>query len=72
MIRLACLLGLIALAMLIRLAVQVDGASAIGFSFVGMPALAIALVLYAWVRWRAGALWADGARHDRAGTGKGG
>jgi len=52
MVRLACLLGLIALAILVLLAVRTDGASAILFSFVGMPALALALVLYAVRRWR--------------------
>jgi hypothetical protein len=53
MMRLACFLGLVALAVLIVLAVRTDGASAIAFSFVGLPALALALAIYAVVRWRA-------------------
>lgn len=53
--RLACLFALIALAAMAPLIVRLDGATAIVFSFVGMPALAIALALYAVGRWRAGA-----------------
>jgi hypothetical protein len=61
--RLACALGLVALATVVRVAVRTDGAGAILFSFVGFPALAIALVLYASARWRAGALrWNGGMR----------
>ena len=55
MIRLACLLGLIALAAMGLLLARLDGGTAIIFSFVGMPALGLALALYAWGRWRAGA-----------------
>lgn len=55
MIRLACLLGLIALAALVLLVVRLNGESAIIFSFVGFPALGLALILYAFARWRAGA-----------------
>jgi len=55
MIRLACLFGLIALAALGLLIVRLDGAAAIVFSFIGMPALGLALALYGAARWRAGA-----------------
>ena len=47
MMRLACFLGLIALAALALLVVRLDGATATIFSFVGCPALGIALALYA-------------------------
>jgi hypothetical protein len=60
MIRLACFLGLIALAALMVLMVRLDGATAIIFSFIGFPALGIALLLYAVARWRAGAFRVDG------------
>ena len=50
MIRLACVFGLIALAALLLLLVRLDGATATIFSFVGMPALGIALLLYGIVR----------------------
>ena len=52
MIRLACLLGLVALGVLVALTLRVDGATAIAFSFVGCPALALALLLYGVQRWR--------------------
>jgi hypothetical protein len=55
MIRLASLLGLVALAMLFPLLLDLSGRSAILFSFVGMPALFLALVIYGVARWRAGA-----------------
>ena len=55
MIRLACFFGLIALAALGLLIVRLDGATATVFSFVGFPALGLALACYAFVRWRAGA-----------------
>ena len=55
MMRLACFFGLIALAALGLLLVRLDGATAIVFSFVGFPALGLALALYALARWRAGA-----------------
>lgn len=63
MIRLACFFGLVALAALALLIVRLDGGTAIVFSFVGMPALGLALALYAFARWRAGAfrLGAPGA-----------
>lgn len=60
MIRLACFFGLIALAALMVLIVRLDGATAIVFSFIGFPALAIALLLYAIARWRAGAFRVTG------------
>ena len=55
MIRVASAFGLIAIAMVVLVAVRTDGASAIAFSFVGFPALVIALLLYVVARWRAGA-----------------
>ena len=55
MMRLACFFGLIALAALGLLLVRLDGATAIVFSFVGFPALGLALAVYALARWRAGA-----------------
>jgi hypothetical protein len=60
MIRLACAFGLVALAIVVILAVRTDGATAILFSFVGMPALAIGLILYFVARWRAGAFASNG------------
>jgi len=57
--RLAYLLGLIALAALFLLIVRLDGATATIFSFVGMPALGLALALYVFGRWRAGAFRFD-------------
>jgi hypothetical protein len=59
MIRLACVLALIALAALMLLVVRLDGATAIIFSFIGFPALGTALVLYGFARWRAGAFRFD-------------
>jgi hypothetical protein len=53
MTRLACLLGLVAMAMAILLDVRTTGPSAIWFVFAGMPALGVALLLYAAIRWRA-------------------
>ena len=55
MIRAACLLALLSLAILVVVAVRLDGATATLFSFVGMPALAAAIGLYVLKRWRAGA-----------------
>jgi len=54
-IRTACVLALIALAIVIVVAVHLDGFTATLFSFIGMPALAAAMGLYALARWRAGA-----------------
>jgi hypothetical protein len=66
MIRLACVLALLALAVLGLLLVRLDGATAIVFSFVGMPALGLALALYAFARWRAGAFRLDAPREDQS------
>ena len=55
MIRTACLLALVALAIVIVVAVHLDGFTATLFSFVGIPALVAAMGLYALARWRAGA-----------------
>ena len=55
MLRAACLLALLSLAILVLVAVDLDGATATLFSFVGMPALAAAIALYVLQRWRAGA-----------------
>ena len=52
--RLACFLGLIALAVMFLLIFRLDGATATLFSFVGMPSLALALLIYVVARWRAG------------------
>jgi hypothetical protein len=59
-IRVACVLALIALAILILVAVRLDGATATLFSFVGMPALAVAMGLYVLHRWRVGAFRSAG------------
>jgi hypothetical protein len=55
MTRLACFLGLIAIAALVLLVVRLNGATATIFSFVGFPALGLALLLRFVARWRAGA-----------------
>jgi hypothetical protein len=55
MIALACILALIALAILVAMVVDLSGATAILFSFVGVPVLTLAVLLYALARWRAGA-----------------
>ena len=55
MLRAACLLALLSLAILVVVAAHLDGATATLFSFVGMPALAAAIALYVLQRWRAGA-----------------
>jgi hypothetical protein len=60
MIRVACLLGLIALAILILVAVRLDGATATMFSFLGIPALVAAMGIYVLHRWRAGAFHSTG------------
>jgi hypothetical protein len=67
-IRLACALGLVSLATVVRLAVRTDGSGAILFSFVGFPALISALAIYGAARWRSGALrWNEGThlRHGK-------
>jgi len=55
MMRAAATFGLVAVATVILVAVRTTGPSAIVFSFIGFPALAIALTLYGVARWRAGA-----------------
>ena len=56
MIRLACLLILVSLVIAVNLAIHTTGPNAILFSFVGVPALAIGILLYGFKRWRDGAL----------------
>lgn len=63
MIRVACLLGIVALVMLFPLVVDLSGATAILFAFVGMPALALALLVYGVARWRAGAFRLNETAH---------
>jgi hypothetical protein len=55
-IRAACVLALIALAIVVVVAVHLDGFTATLFSFVGIPALVAGMGLYWFARWRAGAL----------------
>jgi hypothetical protein len=55
MIATACVLALIALAVLIVLVAHLSGATATLFMFVGFPALGLALALYFIARWREGA-----------------
>jgi hypothetical protein len=55
MLRVACLLALLSLAILVVVAAHLNGATATLFSFVGMPALAAAIALYVLQRWRVGA-----------------
>jgi hypothetical protein len=55
MIRVACVLGLVSLVVLIVFVARLSGATATLFVFVGFPTLALALLLYAVQRWRAGA-----------------
>jgi hypothetical protein len=63
MMRVACLLGLIALAILILVTVRLDGATATMFSFLGIPALGAAMGLHVLQRWRAGTFHSTG--HSR-------
>jgi hypothetical protein len=67
MTRLVSLLQIVALSILLWMCLQTEGMSAIGFSFVGMPVLGLALVAYAVLRWREGG-FASNARPpgDRA------
>ena len=55
MIRTACTLALVAVAIVIVVAVRTDGQTAMLFSFVGMPTLGLALVFYFVGRLREGA-----------------
>jgi LPXTG-motif cell wall-anchored protein len=54
-IRLACLFGLVAIVMAVVLAAHPTGQTAIGFTFVGIPALVAGVGVYGVQRWRAGA-----------------
>jgi hypothetical protein len=56
MIRLACFLVLVSLAIAVILAVDTTGPNAILFSFVGVPALGAGVLVYGIKRWRDGAL----------------
>ncbi len=51
MIRLACALALFALALLVAMLTETDAFTAISFSFLAHPALALAIGLYAWLTW---------------------
>jgi len=55
MTRLACFFALIALAALVLMVTDMNGSTAIVFSFVGFPALGLAVLLYLIIRWRVGA-----------------
>jgi NADH:ubiquinone oxidoreductase subunit 3 (subunit A) len=55
-IRLACLLVLIALSIAFVLAMNPTGPNAVLFSFVGMPTLAAGILVFGVKRWRDGAL----------------
>jgi hypothetical protein len=55
MLRAACLLALLSLAILVVVDVRLDGATATLFSFLGIPALVAAIGLYVLHRWRTGA-----------------
>ena len=56
MIRLACLLVMVALVIAVNLAIHTTGPNAILFSFVGVPALGAGVLVYGIKRWREGAL----------------
>ena len=56
MIRLACLLVLVALAIAVIMAIHPTGPNAILFCFAGMPALAAGMLVFGVKRWREGAL----------------
>ena len=56
MIRLACLLVLVALAIAVIMAIHPTGPNAILFCFAGMPALAAGILVFGIKRWRDGAL----------------
>ena len=60
MIRLACLLVLVALLIVAIMAIRPTGPNAVLFSFVGMPALAAGVLLFGIKRWREGALSSKG------------
>jgi len=52
MLRLACLFGIAALVLLIRLFLDPTGSTAIGFAFVGNPLLGVAVLLGMLWWWR--------------------
>ena len=51
MIRFACALALFALALLVAMLLETEAFTAISFSFLAHPALALAIGLYAWRTW---------------------
>jgi hypothetical protein len=61
MIRLACFLILVSLAAVVVLAWKPGGPTAIAFTFVGLPALVLGIVVYAIQRWREGAFRNNGS-----------
>ena len=61
MIRLACLLVLVALVIAVIVSTRPTGPNAILFSFVGAPALGAGVLVYGIKRWREGALSSDPA-----------
>jgi hypothetical protein len=65
MIRIAYLLALVAVAAVFPLVLELSGATAILFVFVGMPALAVATALYLVGRWREGAFQFEETSHHR-------
>ena len=54
MIRLACALALFALALLVAMLLETAASTAISFSFLAHPALALAIGIYAWCTWGPG------------------
>ena len=60
MIRLASLLELIALVIVAVMAIRPTGPHAVLFSFVGMPALVVGVLVFGVKRWRDGALSSKG------------
>ena len=65
MIRLACLLVLVALVIAVIVSTRPTGPNAILFSFVGAPALGAGVLVYGIKRWRDGALsWDRGWNRD--------
>jgi hypothetical protein len=52
---LAAIFALSALAAMVPMLINLNGTTAIVFSFIGFPALGLALLLHAVARWRAGA-----------------
>jgi disulfide bond formation protein DsbB len=57
MIRLACLFGIIALAVLVLLVTDLSGWTAIYWVFIGFPSLLLALAIYGLQVWRTESLW---------------